>query len=300
MKPRKSVVFRGDVDDQATVMSAAPSVVTFGEESSVAFSAGSSTALNSSLATQVNSITQDLWMSSRLTECVEILNKRHNQRRRAKILHEKEMRRTSSREGSSGSKVSSSSSSSSSSSAGVGATFAAPSAPLRNPYPIMPDRHRELLADVTFRAKSRGQVLELTLFVGTEGKFLGIAVDADTGKHRVILQEGDRFLHPDCATWRVFPADRSDPRPLFLLQNVFSNLYLGVCPQGHAVCTESRPTDRQHLLVAPDEVTGLLVIHIPHWHWERGAPLCIRGVGKGESFNHHSVIHSLFFHHSII
>ena len=27
MKPRKSVVFRGDVDDQATVMSAAPSVV---------------------------------------------------------------------------------------------------------------------------------------------------------------------------------------------------------------------------------------------------------------------------------
>ena len=234
---------------------------------SVAFSMGSSTALNSSLETLANSVEQnDVWMSSKLTQLVGTLNKSYNERRREKILHLKALRTTSSREGS---RVNSSTSALSEGGGIIGSSVSSNNKPaedqrLVRPYRIMPDRHKALVADVLERAKAKNEVNELTLYVPAEGKFMGIVVDEDTGKHRLKLLESDRFLHADCATWRLFPADRAAREPLFLLQNVFSALYLGVCPLGHAVCRTGRPSAQEHLRLAPDANSGLLILHIPH------------------------------------
>ncbi len=95
------------------------------------------------------------------------------------------------------------------------------------------------------------------------------------------LLEGNRlFPSRNCGVWRVLPADRASVDKRFLLQNAFSNKYLGHDSLGRARCTETLPSPVEHLELEVDEATGLLRIVCPHWHWERGAPLVIKGEGK--------------------
>jgi hypothetical protein len=98
---------------------------------------------------------------------------------------------------------------------------------------------------------------------------------------QVLLLESRRFFpSQDCGRWRVLPADRASRDKRFLLQNMFSNHYLGHDPKGRTICDVSRATPIEHLDLEVDESTGLLRVVFPHWHWERGAPLVVRGEGK--------------------
>jgi hypothetical protein len=96
----------------------------------------------------------------------------------------------------------------------------------------------------------------------------------------LLLEARRLFPSADCGRWRVLPADRASRDKQFLLQNLFSNQYLGHDPRGRTVCDASRATPAEHLELDADAATGLLRVVFPHWHWERGAPLVVRGEGK--------------------
>ena len=63
----------------------------------------------------------------------------------------------------------------------------------------------------------------------------------------------------------------------------FSNCYIGICPQGNFVCHRKQPKEEERLKLICHDESGLIVIIIPHWHWQRGAPVCFRGAGKRNS-----------------
>lgn len=150
---------------------------------------------------------------------------------------------------------------------------------LRRPPPIQPDRHRQIIQDILHRVRIKREAIEITLYNRSEGKFLGI--DPDARKQSLGLLEGDRFVNADCAMWRMLPGDRKDN--IFLLQNCFSNCYIGICPQGNVCCQRKQPKEEERLQLICHEESGLMVIIIPHWHWQRGAPVCFRGAGKRNS-----------------
>jgi len=108
-----------------------------------------------------------------------------------------------------------------------------------------------------------------------------VGVDTASGKHFLQLLEGDRFFPSvSCGKWRVLPADRNSKDKLMLLQNCFSNKYVGHDLKGLGRVDQALPTKYEHLELVVDEESGFMKIICPHWHWSRGAPLVIKGPGK--------------------
>ena len=71
-----------------------------------------------------------------------------------------------------------------------------------------------------------------------------------------------------------------------IMQNVDTATYFGVDKFGAAQCVEEaaeEQNDAIHLQLEADPETGLAFLVNPHWHFERGAPFVLRGVGKTET-----------------
>lgn len=86
--------------------------------------------------------------------------------------------------------------------------------------------------------------------------------------------------------WRALPAHRKGKRPPIIMQNVDSATYFGADKFGAAQCVEEaaeEQNDAIHLQLEADPETGLAYLVNPHWHFERGAPFVLRGVGKTET-----------------
>ena len=86
--------------------------------------------------------------------------------------------------------------------------------------------------------------------------------------------------------WRALPAHRKGKRPPIIMQNVDTATYFGVDKFGAAQCVEEaaeEQNDAIHLQLEADPETGLAFLVNPHWHFERGAPFVLRGVGKTET-----------------
>mmetsp|Transcript_43159 Transcript_43159/g.97539 ORF Transcript_43159/g.97539 Transcript_43159/m.97539 type:complete len:369 (-) Transcript_43159:37-1143(-) len=152
---------------------------------------------------------------------------------------------------------------------------------LTPPYPIRGERSRLSILDM-IRAAEQNRSPECQIYHPELGKFLAITVNVNTGTYKVVLIEGDRLWPArDCGVWRLLPADRTAPPPKkLLLQNVFSNKYLGHDRRGQAQCFETIPTAHEHLTLEADAATGRLKIVCPHWHWEAGSPFVVKGMGK--------------------
>lgn len=151
---------------------------------------------------------------------------------------------------------------------------------LKPAHPIRPERSRLVVERFLSEAR-KNRAPECSLYLPSEGKFLCVAIDTATGKHFLQLLEGDRFFPSVlCGKWRVLPADRNSKDKLMLLQNCFSNKYVGHDMRGMGRVDQALPTKYEHLELVVDEETGYLKIICPHWHWERGAPLVVKGPGK--------------------
>eukprot|EP00613_Pedinella_sp_CCMP2098_P028229 CAMPEP_0171709286 /NCGR_PEP_ID=MMETSP0991-20121206/15387_1 /TAXON_ID=483369 /ORGANISM="non described non described, Strain CCMP2098" /LENGTH=349 /DNA_ID=CAMNT_0012299363 /DNA_START=85 /DNA_END=1134 /DNA_ORIENTATION=- len=151
---------------------------------------------------------------------------------------------------------------------------------LTPPLPIRGERSRLTVASM-IQAGLKNRAPECQLYLPSENKFLCVVVDFQTGLHTVKLLEGHRFFPSrQVALWRLLPADRTSKDKRLLLQNIFSSMFLGHDRRGAAQCNEPIATPHEHLDLQVDEETGLLRIVCPHWHWERGAPLVVKGEGK--------------------
>mmetsp|Transcript_25339 Transcript_25339/g.30028 ORF Transcript_25339/g.30028 Transcript_25339/m.30028 type:complete len:333 (+) Transcript_25339:59-1057(+) len=151
---------------------------------------------------------------------------------------------------------------------------------LTPPYPIRSDRSR-LVVERFLNEARKNRAPECSLYIPSEGKFLCVGVDTASGKHFLQLLEGDRFFPSvSCGKWRVLPADRNSKDKLMLLQNCFSNKYVGHDLKGLGRVDQALPTKYEHLELVVDEESGFMKIICPHWHWSRGAPLVIKGPGK--------------------
>lgn len=148
------------------------------------------------------------------------------------------------------------------------------------PPPIRPERSRRVVEGL-LGAAHMNRAPECRLYLAAEAKFLCVALDVQTGKHKVQLLEPSRFFpSPDCGRWRVLPADRNSRDKRLLLQSCFSNKYLGHDLLGMARADQTVPTEYEHLELVVDRATGYLQIVCPHWHWGRGAPFVVKGPGK--------------------
>jgi hypothetical protein len=90
--------------------------------------------------------------------------------------------------------------------------------PLTPPHPIRPERSRLAVERFLTEAK-HNRAPECRLYLPSEGKFLCVTIDTNSGKHFLRLLEGDRMWPTEtCGIWRAIPADRTSKDKLMLLQ----------------------------------------------------------------------------------
>jgi hypothetical protein len=135
---------------------------------------------------------------------------------------------------------------------------------LTPPLPIRAERSRlSVAALLEAGIKNRGP--ECQIYLPSENKFLCVVVDVQTGLHGVRLLEGDRFFpSKNVAMWRVLPADRTSKDKRLLLQNVFSNMYLGHDQRGMAQCNQTLPTPYEHLNMQVRTMTTTTTTELGH------------------------------------